>query len=132
MLWRPLHGAEAAGLRPPARREDEAAPHALRASQHRLGGGPYGVGKRISIKHTRALLDAALRGDLDEVATETHPVFNLRMPKSCPDVPAEILDPRNTWQDKAAYDAQAAKLRDMFRDNFEQKGFGKLGLEPVM
>ena len=96
------------------------------------GGGPYGVGKRISIKHTRALLDAALRGDLDAVETDTHPVFNLRMPKSCPDVPAEILDPRNTWQDKAAYDAQAAKLRDMFRDNFEQKGFGDLGLEPVM
>jgi phosphoenolpyruvate carboxykinase (ATP) len=98
------------------------------------GGGPYGVGKRISIKHTRALLDAALRGDLDEgkVAFETHPVFNLRMPKSCPGVPAEILDPRNTWKDKAAYDKQAEKLRGMFRENFESKGFGKLGLEPVM
>lgn len=96
------------------------------------GGGPYGVGKRISIKHTRALLDAALRGDLDDVETAMHPVFNLCMPKTCPDVPSEILDPRNTWDDKDAYDAQALKLRDMFRDNFEQKGFGGLGVEPVM
>jgi len=96
------------------------------------GGGPYGVGKRISIKHTRALLDAALRGDLDEIETEKHPVFNLQMPTSCPGVPSEILDPRNTWADKDAYDAQAQKLRDMFRDNFEQKGFGELGVEPVM
>lgn len=98
------------------------------------GGGAYGTGKRISIKHTRALLDAALRGDLDEgkVEYETHPVFNLLMPKSCPGVPAEILNPRNTWEDKAAYDAQADKLRAMFRENFETKGFGKLGLEPVM
>ena len=54
------------------------------------------------------------------------------MPKSCPGVPAEILDPRNTWKDKAAYDKQAEKLRGMFRENFESKGFGKLGLEPVM
>ncbi|MCA8943034.1 MAG: phosphoenolpyruvate carboxykinase (ATP), partial [Planctomycetes bacterium] len=98
------------------------------------GGGPYGVGKRISIKHTRALLDAALAGDLDEdkVEFETHPVFNMRMPKSCPGVPAEILDPRNTWADKAAYDQAANKLRDMFRENFAAKKFGELGIEPVM
>jgi len=97
-------------------------------------GGPYGTGKRISIKHTRALLDAALRGDLDagKVEHATHPIFNLRMPKSCPGVPAEILDPRNTWADKAAYDAQATKLRDLFRKNFEAKKFGELGIEPVM
>lgn len=97
-------------------------------------GGAYGVGKRMSIKHTRALLDAALRGDLDEgkVEFKNHPVFNMRMPTSCPDVPAEVLDPRNTWADKDAYDAQAEKLRSMFRDNFEAKGFGELGIEPVM
>lgn len=97
-------------------------------------GGPYGVGQRISIGHTRALLDAALRGDLDEgkVSYENHPLFNLKMPTSCPDVPAEILNPRNTWEDKAAYDQQAEKLRDMFRKNFEEKGFGQLGIEPVM
>jgi phosphoenolpyruvate carboxykinase (ATP) len=98
------------------------------------GGGPYGVGKRISIDHTRALLDAALRGDLDadKVECEVHPIFNLRMPKSCPGVPSEILNPRNTWSDTAAYDAQAKKLRDMFRENFESKGFASLGIEPVL
>ncbi len=98
------------------------------------GGGPYGTGKRISIQHTRALLDAALRGDLDEgkVEYEQHSVFNLSMPKSCPGVPAEILNPRNTWADKEAYDAAASKLRDMFRENFDSKGFAALGLEPVM
>jgi phosphoenolpyruvate carboxykinase (ATP) len=97
-------------------------------------GGAYGTGKRISIKHTRALLNAALRGDLDEgvVKYETHPVFNLRMPTTCPDVPSEILNPRNTWDDKGAYDAAAEKLRDMFRKNFEAKSFASLGIDPVM
>lgn len=97
-------------------------------------GGPYGVGKRISIKNTRALLNAALRGDLDpgKVAYEIHPILGLKMPKSCPGVPAEILNPRNTWADKAAYDAQALKLRDMFRKNFEDKGFAQLGIQPMM
>ena len=62
----------------------------------------------------------------------SHPVFNLKVPKSCPGIPAEILDPRNTWKDKAAYDVQATKLRDMFRKNFEDKGFAKLGIKAVM
>ncbi|MEO0660471.1 MAG: phosphoenolpyruvate carboxykinase (ATP) [Planctomycetota bacterium] len=98
------------------------------------GGGPYGVGKRISIKDTRALLNAALRGDLhaDGMEYELHPVFNLKMPKSCPGVDAGILDPRNSWEDKAAYDTAAMKLRDMFRANFEEKGFASLGIEPAM
>jgi phosphoenolpyruvate carboxykinase (ATP) len=98
------------------------------------GGGPYGVGKRISIQHTRALLDAALRGDLDsgKVDYELHPIFHLQMPTSCPGVPSEILNPRNTWTDQDAYDRQALKLRDMFRANFAEKGFGDLGIEPVM
>jgi phosphoenolpyruvate carboxykinase (ATP) len=97
-------------------------------------GGPVGTGKRISIGHTRALLNAALRGDLDpgKVEYEKQAIFNLRMPKSCPGVPPEILNPRNTWKDKAAYDAAATKLRDMFRKNFEAKGFAELGIEPVM
>jgi len=97
-------------------------------------GGGHGIGKRISIKDTRALLDAALAGELhgDGVEYELHPVFNLKMPRACPGVDPAILNPRNTWTDKAAYDAQAGKLRDMFRANFEQKGFGKLGVEPVM
>lgn len=98
------------------------------------GGGPYGVGKRISIKDTRALLNAALAGDLhaDDMEYDLHPVFNLKMPRACPGVDSAILDPRNSWDDKGAYDAAAAKLRDMFRENFEKKGFAKLGIEPAM
>jgi phosphoenolpyruvate carboxykinase (ATP) len=61
-----------------------------------------------------------------------HPILNLKMPTSCPGVDAKILNPRNTWSDKAAYDAAATKLRDMFRKNFEDKKFGELGIEPVM
>jgi phosphoenolpyruvate carboxykinase (ATP) len=97
-------------------------------------GGAYGTGKRISIKDTRALLNAALRGDFDQgkVEYEVHPIFNMKMPKSCPGVDPKVLNPRNTWADKAAYDVAATKLRDMFRKNFEDKGFAKLGIEPVM
>ncbi|MFT4649717.1 MAG: phosphoenolpyruvate carboxykinase (ATP) [Planctomycetota bacterium] len=98
------------------------------------GGGPYGVGKRISIKDTRALLNAGLAGELHKEGAEydVHPVFNLKMPKSCPGVDAGILNPRNTWADKAAYDTAADKLRDMFRTTFESKGFADLGIEPIM
>jgi phosphoenolpyruvate carboxykinase (ATP) len=92
-------------------------------------GGPSGVGKRFPIRVTRALLNAALNGELDGLESHLHPVFNLRMPRSCPGVPAELLDPRQTWADKAAYDAQALKLRDMFRENFKNKGFAKFGIE---
>ncbi len=97
-------------------------------------GGPAGEAKRISIKHTRALLNAALRGDLDDgkVGFEMHPVFNLKMPKAVDGVPAEILNPRNAWQDKAGYDASASKLRELFRENYTAKGFGELGIKPVM
>ena len=96
------------------------------------GGGPYGVGKRISIHDTRALLNAALAGDLHTDDYEVHPVFNLKMPKACPGVDANILNPQNTWEDKAAYSAAAEKLRDMFREHFEKQGFAELGVEPVM
>jgi len=96
------------------------------------GGGAYGVGKRISIKDTRALLDAALRGDLHNGDYDVHPIFNVKMPRSCPGVDSNVLNPRNTWEDKAAYDTQAAMLRDMFRSHFEKQEFAKLGLEPVM
>ncbi|MFT5734659.1 MAG: phosphoenolpyruvate carboxykinase (ATP) [Planctomycetota bacterium] len=98
------------------------------------GGGAYGVGKRISIKDTRALLDAALRGDLhaEGMEYEQHPVFNLKVPKSCPGVDSAILNPRNSWADKDAYDAAAQKLRGMFAENFETKGFAALGIEPAM
>lgn len=96
------------------------------------GGGAYGVGKRISIGHTRALLNAALNGDLNDVETETHPVFGLQMPTSCPEVPGDILNPRNTWEDKEAYDTAAVALRGMFQENFEAKNLAALGIEPVM
>jgi len=94
-------------------------------------GGPAGTAKRMSIRLTRTLLNAALDGKLDQVETETHPILNLKMPKSCPGVDdASMLNPRNTWQDKAAYDAQAIRLRDMFRQNFESKRFAEFGIEP--
>lgn len=95
-------------------------------------GGPYGKGERISIKHTRALLDAALDGSLDDVPLERHPVLSLRMPTEVPGVPSEILNPRNTWDDPEAYDAAALRLQAMFRENYEKKGFAELGIDPAM
>jgi phosphoenolpyruvate carboxykinase (ATP) len=82
-------------------------------------GGPYGTGRRIKIAHTRAMIRAALSGALDHVAYQKDPVFNIDVPATCPDVPAEVLQPRNTWTDAAAYDAQAAKLAKMFAENFK-------------
>jgi phosphoenolpyruvate carboxykinase (ATP) len=82
-------------------------------------GGPYGVGQRIKIAHTRAMVHAALDGALSAVPTRTDPNFNLSVPTACPDVPADVLDPRNTWADKQAYDAQARKLAAMFIENFK-------------
>jgi phosphoenolpyruvate carboxykinase (ATP) len=82
-------------------------------------GGPYGVGSRMKIAHTRAMINAALSGALDQVRFERDPIFNLDVPTSCPGVPSEVLTPRNTWKDQAAYDAQARKLATMFRDNFK-------------
>ncbi len=82
-------------------------------------GGPYGVGKRMKIAYTRAMVRAALWGALDHVHFELDPVFNLHVPASCPDVPAEVLKPKNTWSDAAAYDAQAQKLARMFAENFK-------------
>lgn len=87
-------------------------------------GGPYGVGKRMSLKYTRAMITAALNGELDNVELELHPVFGMLMPKSCPNVPAEILNPRNTWDDKAAYDEKAKDLAQQFIKNFEKYAKG--------
>lgn len=80
-------------------------------------GGPYGVGKRIDIDHSRAMVTAALKGNLENVEYETHPIFNLQMPKTCPNVPAELLNPRNTWTDKEAYDQKARDLANLFIEN---------------
>jgi phosphoenolpyruvate carboxykinase (ATP) len=82
-------------------------------------GGPFGVGERMSIAHTRAMIRAALSGQLDQVAYQRHPIFNVDMPSRCPEVPAGVLDPRGTWSDAAAYDQQARKLAQMFVDNFK-------------
>ena len=83
-------------------------------------GGPYGVGSRMPIGVTRALLSAALQGKLNKVGTKPHPVFKVLVPKACPGVPAEILDPRRTWQDGAAYDEQALHLARLFAEEQEK------------
>ncbi|MEY3678386.1 MAG: hypothetical protein RI924_527 [Bacteroidota bacterium] len=83
-------------------------------------GGPYGIGHRMKLSFTRAMITAALGGLLDGVLYEEHPVFGLLMPCSCPEVPAEILNPRNTWSDSQAYDQKAAELAQAFIKNFAQ------------
>ena len=87
-------------------------------------GGPYGTGSRMSLPVTRALITAALNGDLDETSYETHPIFGLAMPTACPDVPSNLLNPKNTWEDKADYDLKANELATAFRENFEQYAEG--------
>jgi phosphoenolpyruvate carboxykinase (ATP) len=86
-------------------------------------GGPYGTGTRMKIRFTRAMIRAALSGELDAVAYETDPIFNLDVPQTCPEVPSDVLRPRNTWADTAEYDRQAAKLARMFEDNFAKCAF---------
>ncbi len=83
-------------------------------------GGPYGVGKRMSIAHTRALLNAALEGKLDHVKTYLHPIFGVEVPTEAPGVPANVLNPRDTWPKPAEYDAKAKQLAKLFNDNFKQ------------
>lgn len=83
-------------------------------------GGPYGVGKRIKLKYSRAMVTAALTGALDIVKYRHDDMFNLDIPTECPDVPPEILDPKNTWIDKDSYDLSAKKLAQMFVENFKK------------
>ena len=87
-------------------------------------GGAYGVGSRMKIKYTRAMLTAALEGKLDSVEYVKDPFFNLMVPQSCPDVPNEVLNPKNTWTNKKAYDEQAKKLANMFVENFTEYSEG--------
>ena len=75
----------------------------------------------MKLKYTRAMVTAALNGSFDNVEYKHDDIFNLDIPQSCPDVPSEIMNPRDTWADKDAYDAQAKKLAKMFQDNFEKK-----------
>jgi phosphoenolpyruvate carboxykinase (ATP) len=83
-------------------------------------GGPYGEGQRMKIAHTRAMVRAALDGRLSNVATEPDPIFGVHVPTSCPDVPSEVLKPRNTWQNSEAYDVKARHLARLFTENFKQ------------
>ncbi len=83
-------------------------------------GGVYGVGSRMKLPYTRAMITAALTGKLNEVEYFKHPVFGLEIPKSCDGVPSELLNPREAWTDKSAYDAQAIKLAEAFNKNFEK------------
>lgn len=84
-------------------------------------GGPYGVGSRMKLKYTRAMVTAALNGDIDKAEYKHDEVFNLDVPQTCPNVPDEIMNPRDTWEDKSAYDESAKKLAKMFQDNFAKK-----------
>jgi phosphoenolpyruvate carboxykinase (ATP) len=82
-------------------------------------GGAYGVGQRIKLVHTRTIIDAIHNGTLAKVRTQPDPVFGFELVPECLGVPSEILVPRNSWADKAAYDAAAKKLFQLFQDNFK-------------
>ncbi|HYY66584.1 MAG TPA: phosphoenolpyruvate carboxykinase (ATP) [Nitrososphaeraceae archaeon] len=90
-------------------------------------GGPYGVGSRMNLKYTRAMVRAAFNDELEKVPFKHHDIFNFYIPTSCPNVPSEILDPRNTWSDKEKYDLAAKKLASLFVKNF--KKFGRISKE---
>jgi phosphoenolpyruvate carboxykinase (ATP) len=83
-------------------------------------GGPYGVGQRMKISHTRAMIRAILSGQLADAETKPDPIFGVGVPVSCPDVPGNVLQPRNTWSDKEAYDRQARDLARRFNENFKK------------
>jgi phosphoenolpyruvate carboxykinase (ATP) len=84
-------------------------------------GGPYGVGERIKIGYTRAMVRAVLDGRLSDVETQTDPIFQLEVPLRCPGVPDELLKPRNTWKDSVAYDRTARELQTRFETNIQQQ-----------
>jgi phosphoenolpyruvate carboxykinase (ATP) len=81
-------------------------------------GGPYGTGERIGLRHTRAMLHAALGGALAQVPCRRHPEFGLLIPEACPEVPSALLDPRATWSDPTAHDRMARDVARRFEDNF--------------
>jgi phosphoenolpyruvate carboxykinase (ATP) len=114
LVWHPTRYAEMLG-----RLIDE---HGCRVWLVNTGwsGGAYGVGKRMKIAYTRAMVHAILDGSLDAAPTHEDPVFGLAIPDAVPFVPSSVLDPRGTWPDPAAYDAQARKLAAMFRENFSK------------
>jgi phosphoenolpyruvate carboxykinase (ATP) len=85
-------------------------------------GGPYGEGHRMELEHTRAMVSAALAGELDRASYSRHPIFRVDVPDSVPDVPDRVLDPRATWHDQDAYDEKARHLARLFHENFEKFG----------
>jgi phosphoenolpyruvate carboxykinase (ATP) len=93
-------------------------------------GGPYGTGSRMKLKYTRAMITAALNGDLDSVAYKHDPFFGLAVPQSCPNVPVEVLNPKDTWADKNAYDKKAKELASQFKNNFTK--FESFSNEEIM
>ncbi len=114
MVWHPLKYAELLA--------EKLQKHHARAWLVNTGwtGGGYGVGQRMSLSHTRAIIDAIHNGSLESVPRKTDPVFGLEVPEACPGVPSELLMPRNAWPDQAAYDQAAAKLASLFQQNFQQ------------
>ncbi|HEX8476641.1 MAG TPA: phosphoenolpyruvate carboxykinase [Pyrinomonadaceae bacterium] len=87
-------------------------------------GGPYGEGQRMKIQHTRAMIRAILNGSLSQIETQPDPIFGVAVPVSCPDVPTEVLTPRNTWRDPEAYDRKARDLARRFNENFKKYADG--------
>lgn len=93
-------------------------------------GGPYGTGSRMKLKYTRAMITAALNGELNSVAYKHDPFFGLAVPQSCPNVPIEVLNPKDTWADKEAYDKKAKELAGQFKNNFTK--FESFSNEEIM
>jgi phosphoenolpyruvate carboxykinase (ATP) len=83
-------------------------------------GGPYGVGSRMKLKYTRAMITAALNGGLDEVGYRNHSIYGCAIPATCPDVPSEVLSPRETWKNDKGYYEMANKLATEFIENFKK------------
>jgi phosphoenolpyruvate carboxykinase (ATP) len=86
-------------------------------------GGPYGIGRRMDLKYTRAMVSASINGDLENVQYEHDNIFNLQIPLSCPDIPSKILDPGYSWSNRDQYVIAAKRLAHLFIENF--KRFGK-------
>jgi phosphoenolpyruvate carboxykinase (ATP) len=94
-------------------------------------GGPFGIGERMDIDITRAIVHAALSGELNDVEYDENSLFHILVPRTCPNVPSEILNPRNTWEDKEAFDQRAKKLASDFSEHFD-KAYGDKGIEPAV
>jgi phosphoenolpyruvate carboxykinase (ATP) len=92
-------------------------------------GGPFGIGERMDIDITRTIVHCALDGELEDVEYEENSLFHILVPRACPGVPCEILNPRNTWADKDAFDLRAQKLAADFCAHFDQ-AYGNKGIDP--